>query len=391
MGKLKNNSILLGILLLAVMITGCGKSAGNSYRRGIKAFENRDYEMAEEYFLEAVEKNKEKAEYYISYGLTLMVNEKYEEALEQLKKAVVDKDNQIVLENNKIAYRAMGIVFYRMQDYSSAVEMLEKALDIKELRSMNRDIMCYLAECEEALLEYEKAVTYYEEILSLKESVYSYAKKALLEKKQGDFEAAIEDCDKAISMEKENYDLYFQKYYFLIAQGQESEAGKVLDQVAGIKAKTNGEQYGQSKLYYFLNKEEMAKEGFEKSLEKGYAEAGFYLGQIEQENGRFKKAEEYYINYIESGKRISSAAVYNQLGICYLELGEYEFARDTFSLGLKVNDSEMKQELKFNRVIAYERLGNFEKAYKRAKEYLEEYPEDSVMKKEKQFIKTRLK
>lgn len=392
MEKLKNGIILLGAFLLAgLIITGCEKSAGNSYREGMEAFENQNYEMAEKCFSEALEKNKDKAEYYISYGLTLMVNEKYEEAMEQLKKAVVDKDNQIVLENNKTAYRAMGIVFYRMQDYQSAVEILEKALEIKELSSINRDIMCYLAECEEALGEYDKAIAYYQDILSLKESVYSYAKKALLEKKQGDFKAAIEDCDKAIAMESKNYDLYFQKYYFLMEQGQESEAGKILDRAAGIKPKTAGEKYGQAKLYYFLNKEEMAKEEFEKALEEGYAEAGFYLGQIEQKKGEFEKAVEYYIDYIESGRRISSAAVYNQLGICYLKLGEYEFARDTFSIGLKINDSEMRKELKFNRIIAYERLGDFKKAYKRAGEYLKEYPEDKVMKKERKFIKTRLK
>mgnify|MGYP002508794917 CR=1 FL=1 len=46
----------------------------------------------------------EKAEYYISYGLALMKNEKYEDAIKQLEKAILDKDNQIVLENNKAAY-----------------------------------------------------------------------------------------------------------------------------------------------------------------------------------------------------------------------------------------------------------------------------------------------
>ena len=38
-------------------------------------------------------------------------------------------------------------------------------------------------------------------------------KKALLEKKSGNYEQAVKDYDQAISMEKENYDLYFQKYY----------------------------------------------------------------------------------------------------------------------------------------------------------------------------------
>ena len=97
------------------------------------------------------------------------------------------------------------------------------------------------------------------------------------------------------------------------------------------------------------------------------------------------------MDYIESGKKISSAAVYNQLGLCYMELEKYAYARDTFSIGLKVNDAELVQDLEFNRVIAYEHLGNFKKAQKRAREYLEKYPEDQKMKKELAFIKTRRK
>lgn len=392
MGNFKRCLAAVGIcLMVGMMTTGCEKSAGSYYEEGMEAFHDQDYEQAEEYFAEALKGNQDKAEYYISYGLALMKNEKYEDALKQLKKAVLDKENQIVLENNKAAYRAIGIVYYQMQEYEKAIETLKQALEISELKYVNRDIMLYLTACLEAVGDYNQAVEYYGKIISLEESASVYAKKSLLERKKGDYESAVEDIDRAISMEKENYDLYFQKYYLLKGQEKMEEARKVLERAASLKPKTDGQKYGQSKLYYFLGKTEAAQAGFEKALEAGFSEAGFYLGQIEQEQGNLEKAVEYYVNYIESGRRISSAAVYNQLGLCYMEMEEYQYARDTFSIGLKLNDPDLAQELQFNRIVVYERLGNFDKAYKKAKEYLERYPDDKAMKKEKKFIKTRIK
>ena len=386
----KSGKYLVFILFGFILLTGCGKSAGSYYKDGMEAFQNRDYEQAQECFSEALKKNKEKAEYYISYGLALLQNEDYEEALKQLKKAILDKENQIVLENNKAAYRGIGIVYYKMQEYEKAVEAFASALEIDELASADKDIMLYLSECLEALGKYGEAVSYYQKILALEKSASGYAKLAYLEKMNGEDEKALEDYDKAISMEKENYDLYFQKYYLLKEQGKEEEAQKVLERASSIKAETDGQKYAQAKLYYFLGKTKTAQEGLKEALEKGYAEAGFYLGQIEQSAGKIENAVKYYVDYIESGKKIVSAAVFNQLGLCYMELENDIYARDTFSIGLAMNDADMTKELKFNRIIAWEHLGNYKKASKMAKKYLLEYPEDEKMQEELNFMKTRL-
>lgn len=387
----KNLTVFLLCLFAGTALTGCERSAASYYEEGMEAFDNREYAQASERFSEALKRNQDKAEYYISYGLSLMKEEKYEQALEQLEKAVLDKDNQIVLENNKAAYRGIGMVYYHMQEYGQAAEAFEKALGIKELSYVNRDLMSYLAECLEALGDYEQAASYYQKILDLEESAAAYAKKALLEKKSGNYEQALKDYAQAISMEKENYDLYFQKYYLLKEQGKDAEAEKVLERAAAITPETKGQKYQQEKLYYFLGKTDAAQQGFETSLEEGYSEAGFYLGQIAQRKGKYKKAVDYYLAYIESGRKISSAAVYNQLGLCYMELEKYKYARDTFSIGMKLNDAELMQQLEFNRVISCEHLGDFENAQKKAKEYLEKYPEDQKMKKELEFIETRVK
>ena len=48
----------------------------------------------------------------------------------------------------------------------------------------------------------------------------------------------------------------------------------------------------------------------------------------------------------------------------------------------------VRQQILYNEIIAYERLGNYKEAKTKASEYLEEYT-DEAMQKEYEFIKTR--
>jgi len=392
MGRIKKRGILfLAGLWMGLFLCGCEKSAGSSYREGIRAFASKDYDAAESCFADAIGKNSDKAEYYISYAFTLMQNEKNDEALAQFQKAVLDKDNQIVKENNKAAYRGMGILYYKEQEYDKAIELFERALKIREAEDLDSDIYGYLASCMELKGDEAEAISYYNKLLKKEKSAVLYAKRALAQQRAGEAELAKKDYDSAISIESRDYNLYIQKYWLLMQNGEEAAAKEVLQQAASIEPKTAGEKYGQSKVFYFLGQSSAAETGFLEALENGFIEAGFYLGLLAQENGRMEEAMERYIAYIESGKKISSAAVYNQLGICYLKLGNYVYARDTFSMGLKCNDIQLVQELQFNKIIAYEYLGQYKKALVKADEYLENYPNDKKMKRERKFIKTRVR
>lgn len=83
---------------------------------------------------------------------------------------------------------------------------------------------------------------------------------------------------------------------------------------------------------------------------------------------------------------------YNELGISYMEQEAYEEALEYFEAGLYLEPAkEKKQSLLRNKIIALEHLGRFKKAFSACETYFENYPEDEEMRREYEFLKTRVK
>ena len=83
------------------------------------------------------------------------------------------------------------------------------------------------------------------------------------------------------------------------------------------------------------------------------------------------------------------ASLYNQLGLCKIQMEEYEEALEAFQKGMEVDNCPCMQSLKFNEIVAYEYLGEFEKAKVLMESYLLTYPDDEEAKREQGFLKTR--
>mgnify|MGYP005802440131 FL=1 len=49
----------------------------------------------------------------------------------------------------------------------------------------------------------------------------------------------------------------------------------------------------------------------------------------------------------------------------------------------------MDRELKYNEIICYEKLADWENAREKANEYLSEYPDDEAVRKEAELLETR--
>ncbi len=86
-----------------------------------------------------------------------------------------------------------------------------------------------------------------------------------------------------------------------------------------------------------------------------------------------------------------TGTIYNFLGSCELKLGNPESAQNYFGqgIGLKGNSKELDQEMKYNQIVAFEQLGDWENAKAKLAEYVAEYPEDANALKEQQFLETR--
>ena len=61
----------------------------------------------------------------------------------------------------------------------------------------------------------------------------------------------------------------------------------------------------------------------------------------------------------------------------------------SFQSGLALSDLAYDQELRFNEIVAYEKLGDPLKAKELMTSYIQDYPNDEVAQREYQFLKTR--
>lgn len=375
----------------AVFLTACGGDAKEQYENGLACFENKNYKQAASYLEKAVAEDSEKAEYYIAYGMALSMYGETENALLQFDKAILDKDNSIVRENNKYAYRGKGICYYNAGNYKEAAENFDKALEIKtKEEALDRDIMYYQIDTCLRLGEYEKVKETCDSMLSEKPDALLFAKRAQAEKELGDLEGASIDYDKAIEADAGNSSLYLGKYQMLMEAGEESLAKEVLTKAKGLEVTTDEDKYHMAKIKYFSGDFEAAAADFQEVAEKGYPFSYFYLGQMSEAKEDYVSAVENYDKYIQNPAQGSLGIVYERMGSCYVKMDDMEKALEAYQKGIEKADADSKKALLFGVTALYEQQGDFETAKKYAEEYVGLYPEDEDMKRELDFLETRL-
>lgn len=375
---------------IACVVCGCGKGE-DEYEEGLKAMKTENYGDAVISFKAAADANKDKAEYAICYGMALIHTGEYEEAIVQFDGAISEKDNKIVRENNKQAYRGKGIASYNLGDYTTAVEMFRTALDIPELSELNDDMRGYILDIQLMLGDTKKALDICTECIDKdpKNAKY-YLKRGQLYQKLEKYEAAIHDYDEALSYDDEQYECYFGKYEVNLSLMKDEEARKALEQVVQIKVKTGADSCFQGRAYQQLGDKEKAKNCFEEAAKKEYADAYFYLGSMLQEEKEFDSALENYNRYVDLLKEKSGGAVYNQMALCQAAKGDYESALKSVETGLAKKDADIMKELMRNQVVITEKTGDFASAKTLAGDYLKQFPDDEEMEQELAFIKTRV-
>lgn len=376
-------------IVLMVALSGCDK-AGDIYQSGKKSFHSGNYEDAAASFAAAIEKNPNRADYYINYGLTLIKLGRYEEALTEFDKAYVNKEIIIARRNNKRVLRGKGIAYYYMADYEKALEQFELALKTNELSDLNKDILRYVGSAQMIVGSYDKAVETYTSLIKYeKNNAAEYDNRALCYRFLGDYEKSQQDYDRAIELEPRQYSHYLGMYYLLTERGDIAAADEVLAKAAEIETKTGEDEYQLAKIHYYQEDYDRALSELNKSFVDGFKEAYYYIGEIYRIKKDYPKAIYYYENYIK-GDNLLSPNAYNQIAVCEMKVGEYESALNYLEKGAAFHYAGMQKTLLRNEIIAYERLGNYQKANEKTEEYLSLYPQDEEALKEAAFIDTRL-
>ena len=347
---IKNNkrSCLAAVILLAVLLTGCG-GAGEKTQEAMQLIQGLDYQGT----------------------------------LEQLNSA------EEAGENTRLINRARGIAYMGLTDYDQAISFFEASLAGSNglVENVDFDLNYYLAAAYSKNGMYTEAESAYNAILALRsEEVDAYFLRGNVRIALNNYEGAKEDFEKVIAMEPKNYDRLIQIYEVLDYAGY-GDIGQDYLRTALLSGDKQMDQYVKGRIYYYLGDYQNAYIALEEAKEQGGAESYLYLGRAYEATGDYNYAANVYNSYLS--KNVGNAEMYNQLGLCELTRGDYQKALEAFQSGMQLENTTMMQTLSFNEIVAYEYLGEYKRALELIENYLKNYPDDAQAQREREFLVTR--
>ena len=292
--------------------------------------------------------------------------------------------------NDKLSLRMQGIAYMGAGDYAAAERSFQAALKTSNgiVKKVDIDISYYLGVCEFKLGKFNEAIDTFSAIIGIDEKAEdAYYMRGKVELVKGDKSAALSDYDRAVELKPSKYTLYQKIYIDLYDAGYESEAGAYIGRAVDANEKMGDYQRGV--FAYYMGNFDEARNYLEKarSSKKEEARLIIYLGRCYDALGDTDYAASLYQSYLEGNA--ADATMYNELGLIRLKLSDNEGALAAFQKGIELNDENAMQSLRFNEIVAYERLSDFSRAKTSMAAYLNDYPSDKTAQREYEFLKSR--
>lgn len=347
---MKKINLLLTAVIILMLCTGCGEEEEtDNYTAGMEAIRNLEYKDAIGYFNAANDDSTDK----------------------------------------RLINRGLGLAYMGMSQYEDAISCFENALQLSDgrLREIDFDINYYLATAYYRNGQTQEAISTYDAILALRpKEKEAYYLRGCVKLYGGDYESAKEDFEFAISLDVQDYDRLIQIYTVLVDNGYK-EVGREYLRQAITENESSMTNYDLGRIYYYLEDYENAKAYLLQVKISSDYEAALYLGRTYEALGDYNYASSIYNDYTLIDQ--TKAEIYNQLGLCYMQMGEYESALTAFQTAMSIENNEMMQSLKFNEIVAYEYMEDYKAAAALMNDYLKTYPDDEAAQREYKFLKTR--
>lgn len=316
-------------------------------------------------------------------GMQLVQSLNYKDALAKFDEA------ESAGEDMRRIMRGRGIAYMGLTDYEQAVECFENALSSGTgfVQAMDYDMNYYMAAAYCKNGQYAEAEKTYDAILAMRDKEEdAYFLRGTVRLAQSDYDNAKQDFDKVISMDGKNYDRLIDIYQVMEHYGYGAAGQEYLNNALSA-AESQMNSFDKGRIYYYLGQYQDAALLLEESREKGGAESALYLGRAYEAIGEYNYATNVYSSYI--AKDNQNAEVYNQLGLCNMSKQDYQAALEAFQNGMQIENNGMMQTLAFNEIMAYEYLGEYQKAAVLINNYMTTYPDDDMAAREQGFLSTR--
>lgn len=306
----------------------------------------------------------------------------YENALASFETAAQSK------EDPQQAARGKGIALLALTRYEEAVQEFLTALSYSDasLDELDFDINYYLAAAYYKLGQLDEAKAVYTAILDLRSEKEAYYLRGVVYLAQDNLKQANLDFGEAIKLAPQDYDLQVDIYLALEEKGYKDE-GKAYLQASMANNGQKPTDYEKGRLSYYLEDYESARNFLESQKGVRDSESTLLLGQTYEKLGDYNYAASIYSNYLADNSQ--DVMILNRLGMCRLQAKDAQAALECFNRALELGDRSLTQILKFNQIVAYEYLGDFEQADVLMKNYLQQYPDDQDALREYEFLKSR--
>ena len=199
----------LALSILCALSLGACSSAGDPFNEeGLKKYAEGAYAEAVAIFDKAIAADNQEEEFLVNKGMAYLELEDYVSAHKAFEGA-------LKLEGDcQAAYRGNGIAYMEEGDYESAMKAFELALSCKsgKVSETEYDILLYRGETQTRMGDYTGAVETYSVLLDTQgKKPMTYYLRGIAKVKGGEFEEGMEDMNTAISLDKNNYDMYWEK------------------------------------------------------------------------------------------------------------------------------------------------------------------------------------
>ncbi|MBD5489064.1 MAG: tetratricopeptide repeat protein [Lachnospiraceae bacterium] len=320
---------------------------------------------------------------YTKQGMSAVEALEYNEALNCFK------NGQEQGEDERLIYRGMGLAYMGLTQYEDAIVYLEAALHAGSgmVGDVDFDINYYLATAYYKNGQAQDAIDAYSAILALRpREKDAYYLRGCVKLSMDDFEGAQADFDEAVALDGKNYDQMIRIYMALEEYGYK-DAGLTYLQNALSENEKSISDYDMGRICYYMGDYENARNRLTNLKTETDYGAALYLGRTYEALGDYNYASSIYAGYTENDQ--SKAEIYNQLGLCRMQMGEYEAALEAFQAAMNIEDNGMMQTLKFNEIVTYEYMRDYKTAAALMNSYLRSYPDDTTAKREYEFLQTR--
>lgn len=318
----------------------------------------------------------------IKQGFQFISTLEYEEALNCFAVATEAKEDP-----QQIA-RGQGIAYLGLAKYKEAIEQFITALSYSNefIDDFDFDTNYYLATAYFKDGQIEEAGKVYSSILALRDDRDAHYLRGIVYLEEDKLAEAKADFDAALSKNSVDYDLRIEIARALMGKGYVDEGKAYLQAAFGSNEKKIS-NFDKGRLSYYLEDYENARNYLESTKGNKNAEAVLMLGQTYEKLGDYNYAASVYSNYLTDNP--DNVIIFNRLGMCKLQAGDAESALDYFEQALALEEPSMMQVLKYNQIVAYEYLGEFDQASVLMKNYLQSYPDDLDAVREYEFLKSR--